>query len=362
MLGVRMIALRGSPSANQRRMIVAALFVLALVGGLVLVSQTLLAPDAVDADTAESAAREPARVMLRDGVTIITLDVAMQQRGGIETAAAGSPPSQETVFAYGSVLDAGALTDLGNKYLEAQAQLQSADAKLAVSRTAFERAKALYRNQNAISLAQLQSAEGTFGVDQAALVAAQSRVAMLTANALQAWGPLIGEALIARSSLVMQLIEQREYLVRVTLPPGVSLTAPSETAAAWLTGGAAIPLRFLSPGPTTNPKLQGVSFFYSAAAKTGALPGLNLNVTLPVKVAERGAVVPESSVVWLQDKAWIYLRTAPDTFTRREIAALHPGLDQGYMVPGLPPDAQIVVRGAQMLLSEEFRAQVPVED
>ena len=32
------------------------------------------------------------------------------------------------------------------------------------------------------------------------------------------------------------------------------------------------------------------------------------------------------------------------------------------MVPGLPPDAQIVVRGAQMLLSEEFRAQVPVED
>ena len=91
MLGVRMIALRGSPSANQRRMIVAALFVLALVGGLVLVSQTLLAPDAVDADTAESAAREPARVMLRDGVTIITLDVAMQQRGGIETAAAGSP-------------------------------------------------------------------------------------------------------------------------------------------------------------------------------------------------------------------------------------------------------------------------------
>jgi hypothetical protein len=343
-------------------MIFSAFCVLALAGGLGLFSQTLLAPDDADDDAAESAARAPARVMLRDGVTVLTLHAAMQQRGGIETAVAGSPPSQETVFAYGSVLDTGALTDLANKYLEAQAQVQSADAKLTVSRTAFERAKALYRNQNSISLAQLQTAEGTFVVDQAALVAAQSRVAMLAANALQAWGPLIGEALIARSPLAMQFIEQREYLVRVTLPPGVSPTAPPETATAGLAGGAAIPLRFLSPAPTTNPKLQGVSFFYSAAAKAGALPGLNLNVTLRVKVVERGAVVPESSVVWLQGKAWIYLRIAPDTFTRREIAAHHPGPDQGYVVPGLPPDAQIVVRGAQMLLSEEFRAQVPVED
>jgi hypothetical protein len=31
-------------------------------------------------------------------------------------------------------------------------------------------------------------------------------------------------------------------------------------------------------------------------------------------------------------------------------------------VTGLPADAQTVVRGAQMLLSEEFRALVPVED
>ena len=29
----------------------------------------------------------------------------------------------------------------------------------------------------------------------------------------------------------------------------------------------------------------------------------------------------------------------------------------GYLVRGIPDDAEVVVKGAQMLLSEEFRAQ-----
>lgn len=339
----------------------AALCLLALAGGAALIFENFLVAGADD-DDAEKATREPGRVSQRDGVTVITLDVATQQRGGIETAAAGQAPSQDTVFAYGSVLDAGALTDLGNRYLEAQAQVQTADAKLAVSRTALDRAKSLYHNQKTIALAQLQSAEGTFAVDQAALAAARSRVEMLSASALQAWGPLVGGALLDRSPLAMRLIEQREYLVKVTLPPGVSLIAPPETASARLTGGPMIPLRFVSPAATIDPKLQGVSYFYSAAADAGALPGLNPQVALPVELPERGTAVPEAAVVWLQGKAWIFLRTAPGTFIRREIATDHPGPDRGYVVAGLPPGAQIVVRGAQMLLSEEFRALVPVED
>ena len=55
--------------------------------------------------------------------------------------------------------------------------MQTATAKLAVSRAAFERAKILYKDQQNISAAQLQGAEGSFEVDKAALAAAQSRLA-----------------------------------------------------------------------------------------------------------------------------------------------------------------------------------------
>jgi hypothetical protein len=173
---------------------------------------------------------------------------------------------------------------------------------------------------------------------------------------------LLGRALLDRTAPAMQLIEQQAFLVRVTLPPGVGLAEPPATAIATLPGAPPVTLRFLSPAAAANPKLQGLSYFYTATSGSGALPGLNPNVTLPVNAAAPGALVPESAVVWLQGKAWIYLRTAPDTFVRREIAVDHPGPDRGYVVAGLPADAQTVVRGAQMLLSEEFRAVVPVED
>jgi hypothetical protein len=68
--------------------------------------------------------------------------------------------------------------------------------------------------------------------------------------------------------------------------------------------------------------------------------------------------VPESAVVWLQGKAWVYLRTGPETFVRREVTPDLAGPDGGYIVSGLAADTQVAVRGAQMLLSEEFRAQV----
>jgi hypothetical protein len=89
---------------------------------------------------------------------------------------------------------------------------------------------------------------------------------------------------------------------------------------------------------------------------------MNLEVHLLVAASGRGVVIPEAAVVWLQGKAWVYQRTDPNTFVRHEIAPDHAGPDGGYVVTGLPSDAQIVVRGAQMLLSEEFRAQVPIED
>jgi hypothetical protein len=85
---------------------------------------------------------------------------------------------------------------------------------------------------------------------------------------------------------------------------------------------------------------------------------MNLAVPVSIEAIGDGFLVPQSAVIWLQGKAWLYLRRDTDTFVRREIAADVPAPDSGYIVRGLPPDAKIVVRGAQMLLSEEFRAQV----
>lgn len=74
-----------------------------------------------------------------------------------------------------------------------------------------------------------------------------------------------------------------------------------------------------------------------------------------------GAVIPADAIVWWQDRAWIYRRSSPDAFTRVPISTNQPA-SGGYVVPDLPPGSEIVTRGAQLLLSEEFRAQLRVGD
>ncbi len=353
----------GTFSPYRRRIIVAVLIVLVLGAGLGSLLPVLLAPGkAEDEDKAERMLGPPSRVTVKNGVAILTLSAADRQDGGIETARPKPSPAQESVVGYGTVLDAAPLTELSNRYLDAATQVQTAGAKLAVSRGAFERAKLLYQDRQNISGAQLQGAEGSFAVDQAALEAARSRLTNVAASARQAWGGVLGAALIDRTPLVTRLIERAEYLVKVTLPPGASMARPPETAIARLDGASETQLTFVSPATTIDPRLQGISYLYRAQADSALLPGLNLEVRLLGDAVERGVVVPESAVVWLQGEAWVYHRTDANTFVRLEIEPDRHGPDGGYIVTGLPPDAEIVVRGAQMLLSEEFRAQVPIED
>ena len=345
------------PHSRPWRWIAVAAFLALALGGGVFAGRCR-----ADEDDAERALAVPPRVTVKNGVTVVTLNAVTQQNGGIETARPEPPPAQDTVIGYGTVLDAGGLTELGNRYLDAKAQLEMAQAKLAVSRAAFERTTALYKDRQNMSAAQLQSAEGSFEIDRAALAAAQSHVSAVAASAQQIWGPVLGKALAKGAPLVARLIDRDDYLVKVTLPPGSAVAAPAEAASARLDDGSEVRLRFISPATSTDPKIQGISYFYTGPAASGLLPGVNVTASLPTGRVPEGVVVPAAAVVWLQGKAWLYLRTGAETFVRRQIAAAQAAPGGGYLVSGLAPDAQIVVRGAQMLLSEEFRAQVRSEE
>jgi hypothetical protein len=350
----------------RRRIVAAAIAVLVLAAGVGVA--VLLGVDLdFDFDRDDNAKKPhalgpPARLTVKDGLSVLVLTTAEQKNGGIETARLATAPAQETLTGYGTILDAVPLSELNHRYLDAESAVQTATARLAVSRAAFERARTLYSDRQNVSAAQMQAAEGSFEVDKAALTAARAQLASVAASARQNWGGVIGASLVDRTPLLERLLERRQYLVKVTLPPGAVIAAPPESAAARLLGGGEVALALVSPATATDPRLQGLSYFYAVPAESGLLPGINLQVSLPAEARERGLAVPEAAVVWLQGKAWVYLRTDPTTFLRRDIAADRAAADGGYIVTGLPADAEIVVRGAQMLLSEEFRSQVPIQD
>ena len=316
---------------------------------------------AVEAER-ELPAQAPLRVATKNGQPVLTLDAETQERSGIETAALPATPYQEQVRAYGMVLDVARLTALSNNYATAKTTLQTARAKLAMSSAAFERARRLYDDQQAVSQAQLQSAQAAFVTDQAGLAAAEAQLRTLTATAYQEWGSVLGKSLVDELPIITRLIERQDFLVQITLPPGVSLAVPPSTAAMETGKGMHAAMTFVSPATRMDPKIQGVSFFYTAPAESGVLPGMNVLAFLPTGRSLDGVIVPAAAIVWWQDRAWVYRRTGTDTFTRNEIATDLPAEGGGYIVKDMPPDAEIVTSGAQLLLSEEFRAQIQVEE
>ncbi len=306
--------------------------------------------------------KAPQRVSIENGEAVIRLDAAAQREDGIETVALKNAPYQDQLRAYGTVLDLQPLTELANTYANARAQLQMAQAKLAASQTAFERAQKLYKDQQNMSAAQLQTAEAAFRVDQAGLAAAESQLRTLAGTAQQSWGPALGQALVNGAPLLARLIERQNILLQVTLRPGQSVAQPPAHALVLLDDGSHAPLQFVSPATKTDPRIQGLSFFFTASAESGLLPGMSVAASLPSGRQLEGAVVPSSAIIWAQGHAWAYFRSGPDAFARRAVATDLPAPGGGYVAQGQPDNAEVVAQGAQMLFSEEFRAQIHVGD
>jgi len=316
---------------------------------------------AVDAQH-DAVAQAPLRVDTKNGQPVITIDRETQERSGIETETLTATPYQEQVRAYGMVVDVARLTALSNNYLNAKTQVQTARARLAMSKPAFERAQTLYNDQRAVSEAVLESAEAALRTDQASLAAAEAQVRTLAATAYQEWGSVLGQALVEESPTINRLIERRDFLLQITLPPEVALPAAPPAATIQTRKGAQATITFVSPATRVDPKIQGLTFFYTALAESGVLPGMNVLALLPTGKSVDGVTIPASAIVWWQDRAWVYRRAGPDRFTREEIATELTAEGGAYIVKNIPPAAEIVTSGAQLLLSEEFRAQIQVED
>ncbi|HYL90487.1 MAG TPA: multidrug transporter [Burkholderiales bacterium] len=338
-------------------LVIVALVVLGALALAFLASRKEAAQEA----EAERPVKAPTRVTVVNGATVITLDETSRRASGIETAPVAPAQYRQELRAYGAVLELTRLTELFNSYAIAKAEVQTARAKLAASRTAYERARTLYKEDQNVSLARVQEAEAAFRSDEATVSASESRTETVAATARQEWGAVIAKALVERDPLITRLMERKEILLQVTVSPDVALTRPSTTAEVQTGKQSRATARLVSPAPRTDPKIQGASFFYVVPSGAGLVPGMSVVVYLARGETIAGAVIPGDAIVWWQDRAWIYRRSAPDAFTRVPIATSQPA-SGGYVVPDLPAGSEVVTRGAQLLLSEEFRAQIRVEE
>ena len=336
---------------RRRRALITALFAAALVVALV----WFFVPGV--GKEAERKAAPPAPAAQ---VGSVTLSPEMRESGGLETANPKPFIYREEVQAYVTVIDPSGLSDLRRSFLAAEAGAGKTRAALGASRGEYERMKGLYGEKNA-SVKAFQSAEASFRADEADDTAAREAVSAAELSADQQWGDVIAGWIKSGSGQFLRLARREDVLLQVVLPQGYAAGAAPAGLKLTAPNGKTRALRLISPAPRTDPRVQGMSFFYAASAYTGLVPGMSAAAAFPSGPPVRGLLIPASAVVWWEGRAWAYVKTGAGTFTRREVPAVEP-VEGGFFVPtgppgGFSPQDLIVVKGAETLLSQEFLAR-----
>ena len=277
-----------------------------------------------------------------NGETIVTLDAEAQKRIGLKAANPAAAQWQPEVRGYGRVLDPAPLAAL-------TADLVQAHVAMETSQREFERLRTLAEQNNASARA-LQAAEAAAKRDQVLVESLRTKLAL-------GWG----KAILERDdppTFVGSLATGQQTLIRVDLPAGERLKSPPSSVRLVSVGDGerSITADFFDSAPTVDPQTQGAGFLFLIAGKpSGFSP--NAAVTGYVKVpgdSLNGVTIPRDAVIRYEGKAWVYLQTGDNEFTRREVPLDYPA-EKGWFVPsGLTGKDRVIVGGAQTILSTEL--------
>jgi len=309
-------------------------------------------------DKEDQPIQTPSRVSVQKGETVVTLDAATQARVGLTLATLQAFSTRQQLRSLAIILPAEDLVSLRDAYVVAHARLEKARINVDASRREYERLNYLYQNDQNTSLKALEAAQATLSSNQADADSGERELALQESLSQQRWGKVVAAWLTSGSPNFQRLLDQRDFLVQVTLPPEEASAAP-QTASLQIPNGGLVRATLVSSFPRLDPRIQGTSFLYLTKSHPGLAPGTNLVAHLSVGQVMKGVVVPDAAVVWWQGKAWVYQQTSPEGFVRREVRTDTPVENGWFVTPAFSVGDKIVVGGAQMLFSEEFRSQAP---
>lgn len=299
----------------------------------------------------------PSRVVHVGGAAAVKLDAAAMARAGIVTAPLASASIADQKQAFATVADLAPLLDVQKSYVTARADAEKASADVETARREYERLRALNADRKNVSDKAVESAYGTLRGAQATAESANASARAAYASAQQRWGGALAQRVTSAEGLT-PFISLAEVVLQVSLPADAAAPSAISVVAA---DGRTVTARFLSVASRTDPKLQGRTFLYIApGAAAGLLPGMNVKVRLSSGPANAGVLVPTPAVVWTSGASWAYVEQTPGFFVRRPVPLDTPSSNGWFVRSGFAAGERVVVSGAQLLLSEEFRSQIQV--
>lgn len=301
----------------------------------------------------------------KEGFATVKVSPASQKASGIVTAPLQAARSEATAEVFGVVVNLQPLYELRGKYLAGMADMRGLRAGLASSQAEYERVKKLYADDRNVSQRVLQTAEAQWRSDRARLQAAEQSAQILRETIRLSWGAVITQWVTTNSTGEFEALDaRRRVVVQITLPQELGMAAAKApvTIAPVSARSAQRTAHYLSDAPQSDSMSSGATYFYLVdghGLRTGMRVVGRINLG---DAAQSGVAVPEAAVVWHGGRAWTYVKEDVSTFVRKPVSTVQEAAGGWFNPDGFEKGEQVVVSGAQLLLSEELKFQIRNEN
>jgi hypothetical protein len=294
----------------------------------------------------------------------VFLSANAQSLSGIQTIKLAPARHRAEFTAYGKAVNIQPLIELRHRYLLALTERDGAAARFKQAEQNIKRQQDLY-HEGATSKRNLQVQQAQWQTDKAQVDASSVQGKAIAAEARLNWGEKLTEwALATDADQLNAFLSGRKTLLQITLPVNKQLASDIQSIDVEAAGNrsAAGKAELISAAPQTDATVQGESYFFQTDGRR-IRTGMRVAAWIPEQGENQsGVVIPKSALVWHLDQAFVYIKTGAEQFSRRTIDQ-YSATNGGYFVGrGIKAGEQLVVTGGQMLLSEEFRGQIPDED
>jgi len=294
----------------------------------------------------------------------VSLSTDIQKSSAIETIILKPTSHHAEFIAYGKVINIQSLLALRHRYLLALTDQRSAQAKFKQSEQNTHRQQELY-SSGVSSKRSFQEQQAQWQSNQAQVEASHYQNAAIIDEAQLLWGKELADWVTSNDhSKLDALLSGRKKLIQITLPTHQHLANSIRSIDIEASGNRskAHKAEFISASTHTELFAQGESYFFQSSDKS-LIPGMAISAWIPEhSTVTTGVIIPKSALIWYMDQALVYIKNTDTSFKRLILYHFTPTVD-GYFVPDtLSPNQQLVITGAQMLLSEELRGQIPKED
>lgn len=338
------------------------------------------------------AERKPvSRVRTYGGEVIVppgqAVTVASPLSGTVLPPSKGEPPRPgsavkkgQEVFRLQPILSPEAQATLATTRVEAQGQVDQAEKTLAQAKIQLDRAERL-RRDGLGGTGALTDAQAQYDIADSTLKAATSRrdaldrtIRGIEGGTLDAL-PVLAEAdgsikgvhvmqgqAVNAGAILFDIEALDKVWVRVPVYVGDRrvLDLAAEARVGELTGAKDDPTKPARPlseaPPSGDPLAATVHLYYELQNADHAFwPGQRVGVTLPLRGADEGLVVPHEALLHdYHGGTWVYERIAPRTYTRRRVRLDRIAGGDAVLFDGVGPGAEIVTAGAAELFGTEF--------